>query len=364
MDKIHIGLLLSSSTILPLGKDFEKGLNEAIKLQQDHNTLQIEITKAFIGQGGIKQTEETCTKFFTYDDVDIVTGVLSNKVIVEIAEKFNTRQIPLVANNLGCYLPASELNEHVSINSLNLWQHAWSIGHWGVKTFGKKGMFVSALYDAGYSFSQMFHLGMQSADAESEWSFSVPPMPANGELTDMSVIFPFLEKYTPDFIFAAFCGAETTLFINEFIKRGWHKKTKLIGLPFLLAPFKPVDDDITIYTTSPHNNEVDFVAENVFYNLGYQTGSMIAEAANLSDGTDLSYQIQQSKKRFSLADNNDSNATTSERVCFIKNDIAAHEKAIVRHVIESYPTYSINHPEIKTLTEELNFGWENPYLCI
>jgi hypothetical protein len=84
-----------------------------------------------------------------------------------------------------------------------MWQHAWTLGNWGVKTFGNKGMFIGSVYDAAYSFSQMFYEGMMAADSAAQWSFSIPPNPPAGMLSDMSVIFPFLEKYQPDFVFAA-----------------------------------------------------------------------------------------------------------------------------------------------------------------
>jgi len=74
MKQIHIGLLIPSSTILPIGKDYEKGLKEGLS---NFPELEFEITKEFIGQGGQVKTEEAINKLITYDDVHIVTGVVS-----------------------------------------------------------------------------------------------------------------------------------------------------------------------------------------------------------------------------------------------------------------------------------------------
>jgi branched-chain amino acid transport system substrate-binding protein len=54
MKTLHIGLLLPSSSIVPMGKLFEKGLKEG--LSEKSTDISIEITKEFIGQGGVKQT--------------------------------------------------------------------------------------------------------------------------------------------------------------------------------------------------------------------------------------------------------------------------------------------------------------------
>ena len=363
MSKLSIGLLLPTSTIFPLSKDFEKGLNEGI--EQNNPDLELEIIKAFIGQGGITQTEEACNKFFTYDDVDIVTGIISGKVADEIAEKFNKRKKALLVNTLGEYIPTfSKLGDHVFINTLNLWQHAWSLGYYGVKQFGKKGMFIGAVYDAGYDFSKMFHLGMKAADEESEWSFSVPPMPAPGQLSNMDVIFPFLEQYQPDFVFAAFCGTETTLFINEFIKRGWHHRTKLLGLPFLLAPFSPLNDDITIYTTQLSEKQPELKPDRAFYHLGFQSGSMIAQAAfeNISSLSDsLSRQSDLVTKRY--PEQITAEIKEARKLSFIKNDIKAYNTKISGQHLIKYEY--MQHPtKINPPIDEIRAGWYNSYLSI
>ncbi|MBC8051667.1 MAG: ABC transporter substrate-binding protein [Sphingobacteriaceae bacterium] len=363
MNKISIGLLLPSSSIFPISKDFEKGLNAGLK--QNDPDLEVEIIKAFIGQGSVSQTEDACNKFFTYDDADIVTGIISGKVADEIAEKFNKRKTPLLVNTLGEYIPNfSKLGDHVFINSLNLWQHAWSLGYYGVKHFGKKGMFIGSVYDAGYDFSKMFHLGMKAADEESEWSFSVPPMPAPGQLSNMDVIFPFLEQYQPDFVFAAFCGTETTMFINEFIKRGWQHRTKLLGLPYLLTPFSPLGDDISIYTTLLSEEHPELQPDRAFYHLGFQSGCMISQAAlenaaSLSDS--LSIQSHLVNKRY--PEHIVAEINKAGKLSFVQNDIKAHDTKISRQKIVEYE-YMPHLSKINPPIDEIRAGWYNPYLSI
>ena len=51
MKKLTVGLLLPVSTIIPMGRDFEQGLKQAINDQVDQHEWEIELIPEFIGQG-------------------------------------------------------------------------------------------------------------------------------------------------------------------------------------------------------------------------------------------------------------------------------------------------------------------------
>jgi hypothetical protein len=362
MDKISIGVLLPSSTIFPIAKEFEKGLKEGLKVLTSEN-IEVDLIKEFIAGGDTKLTENACKKFFDFDDVDIVAGIISNKAAIAVAERFKSQKIPFLISNPGGHTPpVNDLNEYIFINSMHLWRQAWSLGHWGVKQFGKKGMFIGSVYEAGYSFSQMFDLGMHAADPDAYWSFSVPPMPPPGQLTDMSIIFPFLEEYQPDFIMATFCGAETTLFLNEFIARGWHHKTKVLGLPYLLAPFAPINNDLTIYTTLPFESAPDITPAGAFYQLGLQAGTNIADAAKAA--------VDRSELQSLLAKQNRMFNTTLDMlhpespITIMENTIKAGAAQFTSKLVALSPSIVMSPGVLGPLTQGLSSGWFNPYLCI
>lgn len=362
MRSISLGLLLPTSSILPISKDVERGIKDGFA--QNSSDLTLTLVKEFIGQGSTKQTEEAVSRFFNYHDVDLVSGVVSQKVADEVSDQFKKNQIPFIVNDLGAHIPHVEkLNDYTYINSLHLWQHAWAIGKWGVETFGKKGMYISAVYDSGYSFSQMFHEGMLAADANAEWSFSICPMPPAGGLSDVSVVFPFMEEYQPDFIFATFCGTETTLFLNECIARGWHKKTNIIGLPFITEPFEPLQDDITIYSSIASLNKSLIPPNRSFYQLGYETGTLIARAANA--GGDLNSQLQQHFKGLRKGMEEETLAIESAgEIVMMRNTIKAGAAEKESAVVNTLPGFTVNYQHMKSLVNEINFGWMNPYLCV
>ena len=366
MKPLRVGLLLPMSTIFPVAKDFEKGVK--IGLQTAPNcTIEVELVKEFTGQGGTKMTEDAVNKLFNYADVDIVAGVLCSKVAEAIAGKFKKQRIPLLASDLGGYIPDGEqLNEYIFTNTYHLWQHAWTLGYWGVKTFGKKGMVIGAMYDTGYGFPALFYKGMMAADPQSEWSFSVPPMPEKGKLSNMDVIFPYLEQYQPDFVFAAFCGEETTLFLNEFIRRGWHKRTKLLSLPFLLSPFQPLNEDITVYTTLPDAAQPELTAEKTFYQLGYRTGAVIREVIDKKSDTDL--QTTLLAHNYTLQHNGTSflqrNQEQANQVTIVENKIAAHSETIETQTVTTLTALPVTDEQLPQIAKESLLGWMNPYLCI
>lgn len=359
MERITIGLLLPSSTILPISKDFEKGLKEGLK--QEGSDLEIDIIKEFIGQGDPKMIEKSCMKFFTYDDVDLVTGVTSIKVASDLAEKFKNQKKVFLVNDLGAHTPnANELNEYIFINTPHLWRQAWTLGNWGVKTFGKKGMFIASVYDAGYSFSHMFYEGMKAADKDCEWSFSVPPMPPTGELSKMDVIFPFMEQYQPDFIFTGFCGGETTLFLNDFIERGWQHRTQIVAMPYMLEPFNAVNASLSIYTATPTVVEPYVPPLKQFYHLGLQSGKAIARAAAASNGTDLKDQLAKCANFFNVA----YQLADDEQATIVKHDIIAGQPSYTSATVTQWPTHTLNVEVLKPLMAQINSGWNNPYLGI
>lgn len=360
---LQIGLLLPTSTIFPLGKDFERGLKSGLQ-NADGSSLSVEIIREFVGQGSIKANEEALNKLLNYYDVDVVTGILSGRTTEAVAAKF-TGRTPLLANDLGgTLIDPKLLNENVFVHSRHLWQHAWTLGNWGVKSFGLKGMFIGSVYDGGYSFSHMFHEGMKAADADAYWSFSIPPMPPKGQLSDMSVIFPFLEQYQPDFVFAAFCGGETTLFINEFIRQGWHRRTKLLGLPYLLNPFNPLEDDITVYTTAIQEPHDGAEGGQYFYDLGYDSGRLINAAVRLGGPLNEALRSLEATIPFGSTYLVQPDIASADTVRIIENKISAGDTGFHSTQIAVTAAFSTRDSWHLERTRELNFGWMNPYLCI
>ncbi len=372
--RVTIGLLLPSSTIMPMGKDFEKGVKKGLNKLEGYSDWDIDIVPEFIGQGGKEKILGAISKLLTYDDADIITGVISNKSLAEVAERFEKTKKPLLVNNLGEHLPEiAKYNKNIFINSTNLWQQIWSLGNWGVKQFGKKGMIVSGLYDAGYSFAAMLQAGMVAADTEAIMPFAVAPVKVPGELADTASVFQYIDQFDPDFVFAAFCGEEATMFLDEYIKRGLHKSKPLLGLPYLLQPFNE-KDTIVLYTTIStqvklEGDSLASVAEeafNPFPMLGYEAGLIIAEALNQGGKKVLQTQLQDSgsistRGHLSI---NPSLLGDNTHVYLVKNTFGGDLEASTRTVLKELSTVKVNDDKVQQLIREFSTGWFNPYMGV
>jgi len=366
MKHINIGVLIPNSSIFPVGKSFEKGLKAGLATCAGQG-VEVELINEFAGQSGSRLLGDIFDRFFNYHEADIVTGIISSRTAEDMAPKFKDKQKTLIINNVGGQIPnINKLNEYVFINSTHMWRHAWSLGNYGVKIIGKRGMYVGSVYDAGYAFSQMFGMGMTTADSQNEWSFAVGPMPEPGKLTDMETILPNIEAYKPDFIFANFCGTETPLFLNEFIKRGLHKDIKVLGLPYLTSPFYGLDADLSITSTQPYLNQADITADQVFYRLGLQTGEMIAAAAPYaSDGAELQQRLADLKKCMTVTPSGELSAYGfDDQVMLTENNVVDNGTRLDIKSIGFYETYKPETAALRAMFDEMVFGWINPYLCI
>ncbi|WP_431294330.1 ABC transporter substrate-binding protein [Pedobacter sp. P26] len=370
--KLTVGVLLPNSSILPMAKHFSTGLKNGLKeLNQE---LELEIVPEFIGQGSRELAEAAITKLVGFDDADVITGIVSNKVGIDLSEKIANIKRPFIMNNIGEHLPDPEkFNDYMFLNSIHTWQQLWSIGQWGVQTFGKKGMYVSGLYDCGYSFQSMLSAGMESATDGVTMPFAIAPTPNPKETGDIAAVFEHIHIYKPDFILATFCGKEAEIFLTQYVVQGLHKTTPLIGLPFLLEPFTTAEP-VEVYTTLSLNrelkqdqlDEVSQVMANPFTQFGFETGLLIAQAVKGQSGKSLQKAIAEAaietaRGRVEIAP--EFNALQS-RVYLVKNTFNGIKREISRQLIGELETIDINHEDVQRINSQTSSFWMNPYLGI
>lgn len=368
---ISIGLLLPSSTILPVSKDFEQGVKRGLKTLTTNGDYAIEFMPEFIAEGSKEKTEAAVNKLLTYYNVDVITGIISNRTLQVLSEKLSKTKTPVIINNIGEHLlDARLLQPNVYINSTHVWQQIWSLGYWGVETIGLKGMFMSGIYDSGYSFSHMLQMGMYAANENAAMPFAVAPVSTPGSLADVASTFQYIDQFNPDFIFATFCGEEASIFLKEYVDRGYHKKIPLLGLPFLLQPFDNEGEEITIYTTVTSNtninesqlNEFAEMADNPFPYLGYETGLLIQEAVTKTENLkDLKQTIAQTTIHSQRGAINMSSQQAGDgaKVFLIKNTF--NGKNIKRELVKELNTLYANNQSLLEALDIPSSGWYNPY---
>ncbi|MEH3114786.1 ABC transporter substrate-binding protein [Pedobacter terrae] len=371
-EKITVGVLLPNSSILPMAKHFSAGLKNGLKeLSQE---VELEIVPEFIGQGSRELAENAITKLVGFDDADIITGIVSNKVGVDLSEKIANVKRPFIINNIGEHLPDPEkFNDYMFLNSIHTWQQLWSVGQWGVKNFGKKGMYVSGLYDCGYSFQSMLSAGMESAASGVSMPFAIAPTPNPKETGDIAAVFEHIHQYKPDFILATFCGKEAEMFLTQYVEQGLHKTTPLLGLPFLLEPFSAAEP-VEVYTTLSLNralkqeqlDEASKMMANPFTQFGFETGLLIAQAVKGLSGKSLQKAIAEAaieteRGRIEVAPR--SNAVQS-RVYLVKNTFNGVTGEVSRQLVAELETIDTEHADVLRVNKQSASCWMNPYLGI
>lgn len=367
--KVTIGLLLPSSTILPMSKDFEKGFKQGMNELIRDEEWEIELVNEFIAEGSKEKAEAAINKLTGFCSADIITGILSNRAATVLAEKMGKSKTSFLINNIGEHLPdPALLGTSIYLNSTHLWQQIWSLGYWGVNRFGPKGMFVGGVYDSGYSFTAMLQLGMNAANPDAVMPFAVAPVHKIGELADVASVFTYIEQFNPDFVFAAFCGEEASIFLKEYRDRGYAEKIPLLGTPFLLQPFESNGATVEIYTPVSSNEEITAplnglgeLADNPFPHLGYEAGLLVKAALQKGGVKDLAKNLSEVEvtSERGLLHINAAEPGKSTQVYLVKNTTNGAE--VTKELLQPLETVMHTDQRIVNVINEPSSGWYNPY---
>lgn len=368
METISVGLLLPTSNIRPMSKEFQKSFKAAAEKILGTEGYELEVIPEMIGTGSTEQIDKSLDKFFSLHDVQLVAGIVSRYAIEGALGKFQKSKIPFVFNNLGEHMtPTKGFNDHVLVNSVHLWQQCWLLGNFAAKQFGGKGLAVCSMYDSGYAFLPAFQQGVNAAMPENEFEFRLLPMPQAGQLSDVAPLFQMEDLWGKDFVFSLFCGEEATLFLEGFQEAGLNSKTKLLGLPFLLEPGNVSFSGMSVYTPSFQllKDGNDFVYKDIYGHLGGSFGSALANCAVKNGG-----QVNIESLRVELANGQLNRInTTHDNPCVI-GPISIH-----RHEYESGNTlksekvyeeaFDPNEDRaFSQLRDGISANWMNPYLAI
>jgi len=366
---------LTNSTIMPMAANFNSGLKHGLNGLSSEQDIEVEIVPEFIGQGSALQVENAVNKLIGFNDSNIITGIISNSVTKELADKFAKHKRPIIINNIGEHLPSpGASNDYIFLNSVHSWQQVWSMGKWAVQTFGKKGMLVSGLYDAGYSFPIMLQKGMEAATDDASLPFAIAPVRQYKGLADVASVIPQLIEQNPDFVFATFCGEEASMFLSEYVKHGLHKKIPLLGLPFLLEPFDSGDESIDVYTTvsayraisDTDAGQLGRIASDPFRQFGIETGLLIKNAVKTSTNGSLQkvladIEVDDIRGKLDISSRTTGN---NSKVFVIKNTYAGDKENITTQLLSEIETIGINNKVVEEINSQHSSGWFNPYLSV
>lgn len=292
-EQLKIGWLFPYSGIFTtLRRDLQQGFD--IALYKQDKVPDIVAYPAFIQSGGLKDTEDALKKMLLYDDVDLIIGVVSTKVALQLIPLLENRQTPMILLNLGADIPTTRLSsEYLFYNSLHLWKSEWVMGKWAQKKYGGEPSINLSIYEAGYGMHESFRAGAAASGAltvKLNIVKNLSPVP------DTSPLIQYIRAQQPTHAHALLSGKEGIQFLELFKDQQLGAMTGLTINPFMAEDgFVP---DIagsvqhhnamtwSLDLDNPRNAEftgryrsTHEESPNVFSLLAYEAGLAIAAAA-------------------------------------------------------------------------------------
>jgi len=382
---IKIGFLAPYSSIYPeMVPSLISGFYSAIP-EKYHNIFQI--VPEYIGQGGEKQVIEAANKLLNFEQVDILSGLISYRILPSIIPSIENRKKMGFFFDTGEYIPYTHhISDNVFFNSFQMWQSQFALGDWAHKQFGEKGTVITPIYDGGYHLQSAFRQGAAMAGA-SELDFQVLNyLPEGSQVTgQIQELFQQIKKDTPSFIHALFCGNEALEFYEEFCKSGLNKHIPLIVSAHMASDeiLKQVSNlDLKFYSASMwnyHSNEQanlqfkqkvsQFAGQkpDLYTLLGYETGLLFEKLIPEFQKRDWN-EIKKRLKTETIE------GPRGRRSFFLNSEYATplidiekigfHANTVTKIVIEQGKAMTYNHETYERIHKENVSGWQNPYLCV
>lgn len=385
IQNIKIGFLVPYSSIYPsMVPSIISGFYSAIP-EKYHNIFQM--VPEYIGQGGEKQVVDAANKLLNFDQVDILSGLISYKVLPSIIPSIERRNKIGFFFDAGEYIPYTHhISDNVFFNSFQMWQSEYAMGFWAHQQFGEKGVVVVPIYDGGYHLQSAFRQGAVMAGAN-ELDFQILNYrPEGSQITgQIQELFKYLKKENFSFIHALFCGNEALEFYSEFCKSELNKK-----IPLIVSAHMASDEilnqlsnlNLNFYSASMwnyHSKEkanlkfkqrvFNFADQKPDFHtlLGYETGLLFEKLIpefQRRNWTEIKKKLKtetvegpRGKRSFFLNSEYATPLIDIEKISFNANKIT-------KIVIEQGKAMQYNHETYERIHKENVSGWQNPYLCV
>lgn len=340
--------MMPYSSITSMGKKFKNGLQEGLDEYSD--CLDYDLQPEYVGSASIKEVKQADNKLYAHHDVDVITGIVNNLTLSECSKSFK-REVDYHFTNLGELLICQvDKPQNLNVHSRSLWKDVYALSSYAIQKFSTNGGYAAAYYDTGYAFAPILDVALRNHNHNNFLPVYLAPMPVNGTLSNIANVIDRIEQDMPDWIFAAFCGKEATLFLDLWVERGLHKKIKLFGLPYLLEKSSTLSwDGLEVYTAleHPHHAQNLSISDSetiydIFHGMGKTAGKHIATKSLKLKYTESS--ISTNKLALAAYDERKGNFTLD--------------------FLTSYDKISSDNDFLKEIISQPSASWQNPYLAI
>jgi branched-chain amino acid transport system substrate-binding protein len=384
MAKIKVGVFIPYSGVFKkLKSDFFNGLETAIP---DNLKKDIVFQPEFIQTGSLKQVEDAFRKLVLFESVDLLTGIISTSVLVNLLQSINTEKTPSIINNLGGYMPIEGLSSpYLFYNSMHLWKSEWTLGKWMQNKFGGIPAIGSHVYDSGYNLHECFRIGTVAGGAD-ECSLHILKLEGLQGFADTKPLVEILKDENPSHAHIILSGKEGDEFINNF-----YTDIPACKIPLSVSPFMVNDGDgfnidkshqIMNAATWDYNidslENIKFKNEywdgfddkpNVFSLLGYETGLTIVAAIDKLNGSKVNKEkltealgtIDINGPRGEILIN--SIGLNTPQPIYVRSASVDNDHKIRNEIIDVVNGIEWDN-ETLTSVRQAGHSWQNPYLCV
>ncbi len=381
--KLKLGWLFPYSGIFRnLKNDLQQGLE--IALQKEKSALAVEVHSEFIQTGAQKDTEDGLKKLLLYEQVDLVIGVVSTKVTLNMLPILENGQTPFLLINLGADIPIREFSsDYLFYNSLHLWKSEWVMGKWAQKKYGGEPSINMSIYEGGYGLHEAFKAGTAASGAATVKlnivkNFSVNP--------DTSPLIQYLHAQKPHHAHALLSGKEGEQFLRLFHEHDLGSKTALTVNPFMVEDglLPDIPAGLELYNALSWSAALDnpenqaFLrlytgscgeAPNVFSLLAYEAGLALAAATRNFPGkitkeglTEALGPVRPVGPRGGISLS--TRPLMTNVPVYIRKPVKTSLTGMPENrILETETGIEWNDPSLAVGQTYLT-GWQNPYLCV
>lgn len=346
----------------------------------------VQFTSEYTHMGSADASVAAARKLLFFNNVDILSGLISYKITPEIIPLVENTKRPAFFFDMGEYIPHFPyLSPDVFYASHQLWQSQYALGKWAQEKFGNGGHIIMPVYEAGYHLHSAFKEGITAAGS-TQMSMTVLPFDERDpKKLELDELFTKIAKDAPPYVHAIFAGSMGTRFLEKWIQSGFHKK-----IPLLINETMAYDDiledikhvDLEIYTSMMWMREdqnkanQQFVKKfesmaqqpaNIFALMGYEAGLMWRELLPYARKKDWDAVKQQLRTGVIDGPRGQKNFYPASGFALPSANIlkiSTTGNKINKLILDQGAGMRYDAKEFEMIHNESVSGWQNPFLCI
>lgn len=383
---LKIGFLSPYSGIYPYyGMHIMAGMLMGMNLDPGKQKT-IQFIPAYTNSGTPNETLDATKRLALFDNVDIVSGLISYQAVPGIIPPIDTHNKMGFFFDMGEYIPYfNHLSPNLFYSSQQIWQTQYALGNWAHNEYGDTGMIVMPLYESGYHLSNTFRHGTVDAGSTEIWTHVFAQNKGIWGQEELDIFFSDVKKYAPKYVHGIFTGKQGLNFLTAWRDSGLHKT-----IPLLVVENMAYEDmlmhvahlELEFYAAGSWNyNSEDplnqkFVKTferiggqkaNVFGLLGYEAGLALQAVRPQLDKRDWQAVKTLLQRESIRGPRGERNFYPSSGFALPVTDIVkvkTTKDKIYKTVVGQGKGLKFDAKNFKAIHDGCVSGWQNPYMCI